>query len=84
MIVAGQALPVELESVKSGHVQCPVGVNCFQMGYGAIEILLEKRLFNRTPSNAIIYSPLTHVKKSNVNEWDLNWKKWLIKEAVNK
>jgi hypothetical protein len=52
------------------------------MGYKSIEILLEKKLFNRSPKNPTTYIPLTPVSKKNVSEWDINWKKWLIKEAV--
>jgi ribose transport system substrate-binding protein len=81
-VVAGNAVPVELEFIKSGHVQNLVGINCFQMGYKSIEILLDKILYKRTPKDPTIYIPLTSVSKKNVEEWSLNWKKWLIKEAV--
>jgi ribose transport system substrate-binding protein len=80
-VVAGQALPAELDYVKSGHVQSLVGVNCYQMGYKTIEILVEKILNNQTPVEQYMRAPLTPVTKENVEEWSLNWKKWLIKEA---
>ena len=81
-IVAGNADQEELEYVKSGYVQSLVGVNCFQMGYKSVEILLEKIIKNRTPNEPLLYSPLTPVTEKNVNEWSLNWNKWLLKEAV--
>jgi ribose transport system substrate-binding protein len=83
-VVAGQAVPAELEYVKSGFVQSLVGINCFQLGYKSIEIVLDKIVKNKTPNDPLIYSPLTAVKQNNVDEWSLNWKKWLLKEAVNR
>jgi ribose transport system substrate-binding protein len=83
-VVAGNAIPAELEYVKSGYVQSLAGVNCFQIGYKSIEILLEKIITNKTPSNPLMYSTLTAVNENNVEEWSLNWKKWLLKEAVNR
>lgn len=81
-VVAGNAVQAELEYVKSGYVQDLVGVNCFQLGYRSVEILLDKILNNHTPAEPLIYVPLTPVTKENVDEWSLNWKKWLIKEAA--
>ena len=81
-VVAGNAVPVELEFIKSGHVQSLVGINCFQMGYKSVETLIEKILYKRNPKDQTIFIPLTPVSKKNVDEWSLNWKKWLIKEAA--
>jgi ribose transport system substrate-binding protein len=83
-IVAGNAVPAELDYVKSGHVQSLAGVNCFQMGYKAVEILLDKILNNRNPKETKTYIPMVPVNKTNVNEWSINWKKWLIKETLNR
>jgi ribose transport system substrate-binding protein len=83
-VVAGNAIPSELEYVKSGYVQALVGVNCFQMGYKSVELLLEKILRNYSPTEKQIFAPLTAVSKENVEEWSLNWKKWLLKEAVSR
>ncbi len=80
-VVAGQALPAELDYVKSGYVQSLIGVNCYQMGYKTIEIMLEKILNKQTPVEQYMHAQLTPVTKENVEEWSLNWKKWLIKEA---
>ena len=83
-VVAGNAVPHELEYVKSGYVQSLVGISCFQLGYKSIELLLEKIIKNTIPNDPLIYSPLTVVNKNNVDEWSLNWKKWSLKEAVNR
>jgi ribose transport system substrate-binding protein len=81
-VVAGNAIPVELEYMKSGYVQGLVGINCFQMGYKSVEILLDKIIKNKTPNESLMYSPLTPVTKVNVNEWSINWNKWLLKEVL--
>jgi len=81
-VVAGNAVQAELERIKSGDVQALVGVNCFQMGYEAVGLLLDKILNDRAPKEPLRYVPLTLVTKTNVDEWLLNWRKWLLKEAV--
>lgn len=83
-VVAGNAVPVELEFVKNGYVQSLVGISCFQLGYKSIEILLDKIIKNKMPNDPLMYAPLTAVNGNNVDEWSLNWKKWLLKEAVNR
>ena len=83
-VVAGHAVQAELEYVKSGYVQSLIGINCFQYGYKSVEILLEKILKNRTPDEPCIYIQLTPVSKDNIEEWSLNWRKWLLKEALNR
>jgi ribose transport system substrate-binding protein len=81
-IVAGNAVQTEIDYVKSGYVQSLVGVNCFQYGYKSVEILLDKIVKNKTPNDPLIYTPLTPVTAKNADEWSLNWKKWLLKEAL--
>ena len=83
-IVACDALPAELEYVKSGHVQVLIAQGCFMWGYKSVELLLDKILKNQTPSEELIAAPLTRVTKENLDEWSMNWKKWLLKEAVNR
>jgi ribose transport system substrate-binding protein len=83
-VVAGNAVPAELEYVKNGYVQSLVGVNCFQMGYKTVETLLDKILNNKLPKEPRMFVPLTPVSKSNEEEWSLNWKKWLLKEAMSR
>jgi ribose transport system substrate-binding protein len=83
-IVACDALPAEIDYVKSGHVQVLIAQGCFMWGYKSIELLLNKILLNQAPTEEIIAAPLTRVAQENLDEWSLNWKKWLLKEAVNR
>ncbi|MGA3288601.1 MAG: substrate-binding domain-containing protein [Bacteroidota bacterium] len=81
-IVACDALPKELEYLKSGHVQTLIAQNCFQWGYKSVELLLNKVLKNQKTTEEFIVGHLTRVTNENVEAWSLNWKKWLLKEAV--
>ena len=83
-VVACDALPSELEYVRSGHVQVLIAQGCFLWGYKSVEVLLNKILKNQTPPEALIVDPPTRVTEINLDEWSLNWKKWLLKEAVNR
>lgn len=83
-IVACDALPDELEYINSGHVQVLLAQGCFSWGYKSVEILLDKILKNQSPKEEFIAAPLNRVTKENYNEWSLNWKKWLLKEALNR
>jgi ribose transport system substrate-binding protein len=81
-IVACDALPIELEYLKSGHVQSLIAQNCFLWGYKSVELLLNRVLRNQKTTEEFIIGPLILVTNENVEEWSLNWKKWLMKEAV--
>jgi ribose transport system substrate-binding protein len=83
-IVACDALPIELEYMENGYVQVLIAQNCFLWGYKSVEMLLDKIIQNQTPPKQLNMGPLTRVTKSNIGEWSLNWKKWLLKEAVNR
>ena len=83
-IVACDALPTELEYMESGYVQVLIAQNCFLWGYKSVELLKDKIILNQTPPKQLNMGPLTMVTKTNLNEWSLNWKKWLLKEAVNR
>jgi ribose transport system substrate-binding protein len=81
-IVSCDALPNQLEYLKSGHVQVLIAQGCFAWGYKSVELLLDKVLLKKSPNEEFIAAPLTRVTKENTDEWSLNWKKWLLKEAV--
>ena len=81
-IVSCDALPAELEYVKSGQVQVLIAQGCFNWGYKSVELLLNKILMNQNPKQEFINDPPTRVTKDNLDEWSLNWKKWLLKDAV--
>jgi ribose transport system substrate-binding protein len=83
-IVACDALPTELEYLESGHVQVLLAQGCFLWGYKSVDLLLKKIVLNQQPNEEFIPDPPTRVTKENLDEWSLNWKKWLLKEAVNR
>jgi ribose transport system substrate-binding protein len=83
-IVSCDALPEELDYLKSGHVQVLLGQNCFLWGYRSVEFLLNKILQNKKPDSEIMPDMTTRVTKKNIDDWSLNWKKWMLKEALNK
>jgi ribose transport system substrate-binding protein len=83
-IVAADALPSELEYIMSGHVQVLIAQGCFSWGYKSVEILLNKIVKNQIPAEEMIVDQPTRVTKENLDEWSFNWKKWLLKEAVNR
>jgi len=83
-IVACDALPDELEYLNSGHVHVLLAQGCFSWGYKSVELLLNKILNNQSPKQEFIAAPLARVTKENYEEWSLNWRKWLLKDAVNR
>jgi ribose transport system substrate-binding protein len=80
-VVACDALPAELEYVKSGHVQVLLAQGCFLWGFKSVELLLNKILLDQSPTDYFIPDPPTRVTKENLDEWSLKWNKWLLKEA---
>ncbi|MBN1397777.1 MAG: substrate-binding domain-containing protein [Bacteroidetes bacterium] len=81
-IVAGNAVPAQLEYIRNGYVQALVGMNCYQLGYKSVEILFDKIIKARNPMQPVMYCPLELVKDKNEKEWSVNWNKWLLKEAL--
>ena len=76
-IVAMDALPAELPYVRKGVVARLYAQQTYQWGYRSIEILADKVIFNNNPANAVEYSPLPLVDKTNVEQTEQAWKKWL-------
>jgi ribose transport system substrate-binding protein len=83
-IVSVDALPNQIEYLKSGHAQVLIAQGCFTWGYKSVELLIEKILMKKSPSQEFNTAPITRVTKENSEEWALNWRKWLLKEAVNR
>jgi len=77
--VAVDALPPELDYVRSGHVQLLLSQDVYGYGYRSVEHLINKLHFKKNISNPIDNSPLTPVTKKNVEEFSKNWEKWLPK-----
>jgi ribose transport system substrate-binding protein len=78
-VVSCDALPAQLNYVRSGHVDTLYAQDCYGWGYKSVEVLLEKILNNKTPEPARIVDPLTEVTKANVDAFGKNWEKWLAK-----
>jgi ribose transport system substrate-binding protein len=76
-IVAMDALPAELPYVRKGVVARLYAQQTYQWGYRSIEILTDKVILKKDPVTAVEYSPLPLVDKSNVEQTEQNWKKWL-------
>lgn len=77
--VSVDALPPELGYVRSGHVQMLLSQDVYGYGYRAVECLIEKLRFKKTPPNAIEDTALTAITRENVDGFAKNWEKWLPK-----
>ncbi len=76
-MVAMDALPVELPYVRKGVVARLYAQQTYQWGYRSIELLADKVILHKDPKTPIEYSPLLLVDRSNVDQFEQNWKKWL-------
>ena len=78
-VVSCDALPAQLNYIRSGHVDTLYAQDCYGWGYKSVEILLEKIINGKNPESARIVDPLTEVTKANVDAFGKNWEKWLAK-----
>ena len=78
-VVSVDALPAQLSYLKSGHVQMLLAQDCYGWGTNSVEILLEKILNGKAPSDPLVIDPLTVVTTENVESYGKNWEKWLAK-----
>jgi len=76
-MVAMDALPAELPYLRKGVVARLYAQQTYQWGYRSIEILADKVILKKDPVQAVEYSPLPLVDKTNVDQMEENWKKWL-------
>jgi len=83
-IVACDALPSELDYLENGYVQVLLAQHCFLWGYKSVELLLDKIVLDQMPKETFVEAPITRVTRENLEKWSMNWKKWLLKEAVYK
>jgi ribose transport system substrate-binding protein len=77
--VAVDALPQELQYVRSGHVQLLLSQDVYGYGYRAVEYLVNKLHFKKDLSRVIDDTPLTAITSENVEGFAKNWEKWLPK-----
>lgn len=77
--VSVDALPPELQYLRSGHVQLLLAQQVYEWGYRSIEHLATKVILKKDPPAIKDVSPLIPVTKANVDEFAKNWEKWLPK-----
>lgn len=78
-VISCDALPAELNYLRSGHVQTLYAQDCYGWGAKSVEILLEKIVNKQNPPEVRVIDPLTRVTRDNVDEFAKNWQKWLGK-----
>jgi ribose transport system substrate-binding protein len=78
-VVSCDALPAELNYLRSGHVDALYAQDCYGWGVKSVEILLEKILKGQNPPQERVIDPLKKVTKENVDEYARNWEKLLKK-----
>ena len=77
--VCVDALPPQLPYVRSGHVQLLLSQGVYDYGHRAVEHLVNKVHFKKSPERVLDNTPLTPVTKENVEAFAKNWEKWLPK-----
>ena len=77
--VSVDALPAELQYLRSGHVQVLLAQQVFEWGYRSVEHIINKIHLKKNPPQVKDVSDLVRVSKDNVDEFAKNWEKWLPK-----
>jgi len=75
--VSVDALPPELNYVRSGHVQMLLSQDVYGYGYRSVERLIERLHLKKAPPAVIEDSVLTPVTADNVEAFAKNWETWL-------
>ena len=78
-VASCDALPAQLDYLRSGHVDTLYAHDCYGWGYKSVEMLLEKIVNGKSPETVRVVDPLTEVTKANVDAFGQNWVKWLAK-----
>lgn len=78
-VVSVDALPAQLNYLKSGHVEVLLAQDCYGWGTRSLEILLEKIINDKQPETTRVIDPLTRVTKENADEYMQKWSRWLGK-----
>ncbi len=77
--VSVDALPAQLNYLRSGHVQVLLAQQCYQWGYRSVEHIINKVHLKKNPASVVDVSPLERISKDNVEAYGKNWEKWLPK-----
>ena len=76
-VVSCDALPPQLDYLRSGHVQTLFAQDCYGWGHKSVNVLLDLVVDGTEPSEAVMVDPLTKVTSENVEEYAKNWEEWL-------
>jgi ribose transport system substrate-binding protein len=79
-VVAVDALPAELDYVRSGYVQVLLAQQVYEWGSKSVDMLYDKVVEGKNPPSTFVKGELVPVTKSNVDEYAKNWEKWLPKQ----
>lgn len=79
-VVSCDALPAQLNYLRTGHVNVLFAQDCYGWGTKSLDILLNKIVNNQAPAETKVIDPLTRVTKENVEAFGKNWEKWLGKK----
>jgi ribose transport system substrate-binding protein len=77
--VSVDALPAQLNYIRSGHVPVLLGQQCYQWGYRSVGLLIDKIVLKQDPPAVKEISALVPVSKDNLDDYAKNWAKWLRK-----
>jgi ribose transport system substrate-binding protein len=77
--VSCDALPAQLGYLESGHVQALYAQDCYGWGYKSVELLLDKVVKGKQPTETKITDPLKLVTKENAAEVMKMWDRWVGK-----
>jgi ribose transport system substrate-binding protein len=77
--VSVDALPAQLQYLRSGHVEILLAQQCYEWGYQSVSLLIDKLYLKKNPENVKVISALIPVTKENVDAFAKNWDKWLPK-----
>jgi ribose transport system substrate-binding protein len=77
--VSVDALPLELQYLRSGHVEVLLAQQCYQWGHRSVELIFDKVYLKKDPAQVKEISPLIRVTNENLDEYAKNWDKWLPK-----
>lgn len=78
-VIAVDALPAQLNYVRSGEVQMLLAQQVYEWGTMSVELLVNRLMKNETPKDQVIKAELVPVTKENVEDYSKNWERWLPK-----
>ncbi len=79
-VVAVDALPAQLEYLKTGHVEVLLAQDCYGWGWRSVEVLLDKILDGRDPRpGPRITDPLTRVRQADAEAYAKKWEGWTVR-----